>query len=108
MKPDVREKVCEKIREALTGSERSWKLFCDTDGDRRPSPMTLVGYSLCEQAIVPLTTNKGDMDRTATMLGVLNEIRKRGEIRTKVLMIVWNNVKSLKDEPMVSHGVQIP
>eukprot|EP00913_Durusdinium_trenchii_P030803 g28849.t1 len=61
----------------------TWKLFCDTDGDRRPSPYTLLAYGLCDQAIVPLHLNKGDLDRTETMLGVMHELRQRGEIQTQ-------------------------
>ncbi|CAJ1364633.1 unnamed protein product [Effrenium voratum] len=108
MDDEVRKQVCGRIRESLEQSEVSWKLFCDTDGDRRPSPYTMLAYGLCDQAIVPLHLNKGDLDRTETMLGVMHELRQRGEIRTQVLFIVWNFVKVLKDEPVDYHGTLIP
>lgn len=108
MAEDKRRTVATKIRESLERSKESWKLFCDTDGDRRPSPFTLIGYSLCSQAIVPLHLNKGDLDRTETMLGVMHELRSKGEINTQVLMIVWNFVKSQKDEPMKHGSLDIP
>lgn len=85
-----------------------WKLVCDTDGDRRPLVFTKIGYGLCAHAIVPLHLNKGDLDRTETMLGVMDHLRKEGEISTQVLFIVWNFVKSNKDEPMVYNGNSLP
>ncbi|CAK9073133.1 unnamed protein product [Durusdinium trenchii] len=97
MDDDVRKQVVARIRESLDQSTVTWKLFCDTDGDRRPSPYTLLAYGLCDQAIVPLHLNKGDLDRTETMLGVMHELRQRGEIQTQVLFIVWNFVKVQKE-----------
>lgn len=108
MDDDVRKQVVARIRESLDQSTVTWKLFCDTDGDRRPSPYTLLAYGLCDQAIVPLHLNKGDLDRTETMLGVMHELRQRGEIQTQVLFIVWNFVKVQKDEPADYRGMPIP
>jgi len=65
----------------------------------------MLAYGLCDKAIVPLHLNKGDLDRTETMLGVLADLRKEGEVETQVLMVVWNMVKSLKEEPC-EHGGQ--
>jgi len=95
---DKRKELCKKILDSLEKSERTWKLFCDTDGDRRPSPFTMLGYGLCSQAIVPLHLNKGDLDRTETMLGMLADLRQKGEVTTQVLMVVWNMVTSRKEE----------
>eukprot|EP00435_Cladocopium_sp_Y103_P017206 s2255_g4.t1 len=81
---------CSRVRHQLTG------------------PYTLLAYGLCDQAIVPLHLNKGDLDRTETMLGVMNEYRQRGVIQTQVLFIVWNFVKVQKDEPMDYRGMPIP
>jgi len=108
MEEEARQRMCTKIRDSLEKSPKAWKLFCDTDGDRRPSPFTLLGYGLCSQAIVPLHLNKGDLDRTETMLGMLHDLRQRGLISTQVLFVVWNFVKSLKDEPFEYKGVQLP
>ncbi|CAE7350460.1 unnamed protein product [Symbiodinium microadriaticum] len=108
MSDDVRKEVCERIRDSLEKSTETWKLFCDTDGDRRPSPYTMLAYGLCDEAIVPLHLNKGDLDRTETMLGVMHELRQRGEIRTQVLFIVWNFVKVLKDDPVEYQGMTLP
>lgn len=104
MADDARRSICARILQGLRNSETTWKLFCDTDGDRRPSPFTLLGYGLCSQAIVPLHLNKADLDRTETMLYVLNDLRERGVVDTKVLCVVWNMVKVLKDEPCENEG----
>jgi len=108
MPDEKRKTLCEKIRESLRSSSKTWKLFCDTDGDRRPSPFTMLGYSLCEYALVPMHLNKADQARIETMFGLMNEMRKAGEINTQVLFIVWNMVKSQKDEPMNHGGVMLP
>lgn len=108
MKVDERQRIVAKIKESLDKSEATWKLFCDSDGDRRPSLFTKIGYGLCSHAIVPLHLNKADLDRTETMLGVMQELREKGEISTQVLFIVWNFVKSNKDEPMVHNGNSLP
>mmetsp|Transcript_22338 Transcript_22338/g.64151 ORF Transcript_22338/g.64151 Transcript_22338/m.64151 type:complete len:357 (-) Transcript_22338:137-1207(-) len=106
---DERRKIiCRKIRDSLANSSTTWKLFCDTDGDRRPSAFTMLGYGLCPEAIIPLHLSKGDLDRIETMLGMMNEMRKAGEIDTQVLLIVWNMVKSQKDEPTVHKGFTLP
>lgn len=108
LKVEDRKKMCKKIKESLENSGQTWKLFCDTDGDRRPSPYTLIAYGLCSGAIVPLHLNKSDLDRTETMLGLMHYYREQGEINTQVLFVVWNFVKSLKDEPMEHNGAQLP
>lgn len=108
MEVEERKRIVAKIQQSLCGSEATWKLFCDTDGDRRPSLFTKIGYGLCSHAIVPLHLNKADLDRTETMLGVMQELRDLGEISTQVLFIVWNFVKSNKDEPMVHNGTSLP
>jgi len=103
-----RKSLCAMILEGMEKSEQTWKLFCDTDGDRRPSPYTMLGYGLCDKAIVPLHLNKGDLDRTETMLGMLVEMRAKGEISTKVELVVWNIVKSLKEEVCKRNDFEIP
>lgn len=103
-----RKRIVSKIQESIQASEVTWKLFCDTDGDRRPSFFTKIGYGLCDRAIVPLHLNKADLDRTETMLGVMQELREANEISTQVLFIVWNFVKSNKDEPMEYKGNRLP
>jgi len=57
-----RRQVSQRIKDSLEKNPETWKLFCDTDGDRRPSPFTMIAYSLCSGAIVPLHLNKGDLD----------------------------------------------
>jgi len=108
MEDEARRRICQRVLESLRSSPTTWKLFCDTDGDRRPSPFTMLGYGLCDQAIVPLHLNKCDLDRAETMLGVMHQLRKEGEISTKVLFVVWNFVKSLKDEPCEHAGIALP
>jgi hypothetical protein len=105
-----RKKICDKIRDSLTKDTATmWKLFCDTDGDRRPSPNTLIAYQLCEYAIVPLHLNRADLDRTETMLAVMDDYRNnKKEISTKVALLVWNFVKTQKDEPCAHKGNEFP
>lgn len=106
--PAARKAVAQKIRTSLEASRDTWKLFCDTDGDRRPSPFTMLAYSLAELAIVPLHCSKSDLDRTETMFGMMNEMRKSGEISTQILMIIWNFVKSQKNDPCEHEGLSLP
>ncbi|CAE8596755.1 unnamed protein product [Polarella glacialis] len=108
LEDEARRAICSRIQSSLEGSSTNWKLFCDTDGDRRPSPFTMIAYGLCNQAIVPLHLNQADLDRTETMLGVLHDLRSRGEIQTQVLFIVWNFVKCLKDEECEYKGLMLP
>lgn len=108
MKAEDRWRVCDKIKKTLVQHADTWKIFCDTDGDRRPSQFTLIGYCLCDRAIVPLHLNKADLDRTETMLGVMQEYRGLGEINTQVLFIVWNFVKSIKDGETRHNGTTLP
>mmetsp|Transcript_912 Transcript_912/g.1867 ORF Transcript_912/g.1867 Transcript_912/m.1867 type:complete len:358 (-) Transcript_912:105-1178(-) len=108
MDDETRQRICQRILDSLKSSPTTWKLFCDTDGDRRPSPNTMLGYGLCDQAIVPLHLNKCDLERAETMLGVMDLLRKEGKISTQVLFVVWNFVKSLKDEPCEHRGVTLP
>lgn len=108
MNTESRKRICKKIRDSLKASDRTWKLFCDTDGDRRPAPFTMLAYGLCEQAIVPLALSKADLDRIETIIFHLNKLRQSGEISTQILFLVWNLVKSQKDEPMEHHGIPLP
>lgn len=104
----TRKTLCEKILQSFQASDKTWKLFCDTDGDRRPSLFTKIGYGLCPHAIVPLHLNKGDLERTYTMLGVLNELRQAGEISTQVAFVVWNFVNSNKNSGTTHKGLSLP
>jgi cellulose biosynthesis protein BcsQ len=104
MTSDARKRLSSKILESLNKTPVTWRLFCDTDGDRRPSAFTMLAYSLCPEAIVPLHLNKADLDRTETMLWMLQGMRESNEIDTQVLMVVWNFVKALKDEPCHHQG----
>jgi cellulose biosynthesis protein BcsQ len=108
MSLDQRRKIIQKIKDALNKSPDTWKLFCDTDGDRRPKDFTKIAYGLCPEAIVPLHLNKGDLDRTETMLGVLNQMRQAGEVSTQVLLIVWNFVTPQNNSPMTYKSMQFP
>lgn len=91
MKDDVRKQISTEVRESLDNSATTWKLLCDTDGDRRPCPMTLLGYSLCTEAIVPLNLSKADLQRMKQMLRMMNELKESGEILAQVLFVVWNS-----------------
>lgn len=108
MQDEARKRICAKIRSSLQNNAAVWRLFCDTDGDRRPSPFTMMGYGLCPHAVVPLHLNKADMDRTQTMLGLLHELREQGQVTTQVQLIVWNFVKVLKDDPCTYRGFELP
>ena len=68
----------------------------------------MMGYGLRPHAIVPLHLNKADMDRTQTMLGRLQELREEGQVATQVLLVVWNFVKVIKDDPCTYKGLDLP
>jgi len=108
MDVNQRKALCKKIKESLQKSTDTWKLFCDSDGDRRPSCFTKIGYGLCDYAVIPLHLNKGDLDRTETMLGVLNELRSKGEVDTKVLSVIWNFVEVRADKASDRNGFPLP
>eukprot|EP00932_Pfiesteria_piscicida_P001028 SRR837773.11002.p1 GENE.SRR837773.11002~~SRR837773.11002.p1 ORF type:complete len:374 (-),score=107.90 SRR837773.11002:56-1087(-) len=108
MTPEELRSTAGRILGALERSPDSWQLFCDTDGDRRPSTFTKLAYNLCDLAIVPLQCSKSDMDRTETMFGMMNDLRQRGEINTQILMVVWNMVKAQRNEPCEVSGLTLP
>jgi len=104
----TRNRVADKVRESLVKSERRWKMFCDTDGDRRPNSLTMLAYGLCKHAVVPLHLSKSDLDRADTMLGMMAKMREKGEIQTQVVAVVWNCVKAYRDEPCEHAGMSLP
>lgn len=104
----TRNRMAGKIRESLDKSERTWKMFCDTDGDRRPNSLTMLAYGLCRHAVVPLHLSKSDLDRADTMLGMMAQMREQGEIQTQVVAVVWNCVKAYRDEPCEHAGMSLP
>lgn len=108
MRVEAMKKITAKIRDSLHASQDTWQIFCDTDGDRRPSPFTKIGYNLCDRAVVLLHLNKADLDRTETMLGVLHHLREAGEIHTQVGLVVWNFMKAYKNEPTTYRGQELP
>eukprot|EP00811_Abedinium_folium_P035964 NODE_8714_length_1474_cov_8.576095.p1 GENE.NODE_8714_length_1474_cov_8.576095~~NODE_8714_length_1474_cov_8.576095.p1 ORF type:complete len:408 (-),score=102.39 NODE_8714_length_1474_cov_8.576095:131-1354(-) len=108
IKLDQHRRICAKILNSLHMAEETWKLFCDTDGDRRPAAFTRIAYGLCTQAIVPLHLNRTDKDRTHSMLSYMHDMRMKGEISTRVLFVVWNMVNSVKDEPCDYNGIVAP
>jgi len=104
----TRNRVAGKIKESLDKNEKRWKLFCDTDGDRRPNSLTMLAYGLCRHAVVPLHLSKSDLDRAETMLGMMAHMRSQGEIQTQVVAVVWNCVKAYRDEPCEHAGMRLP
>jgi len=104
----TRSRVAGKVRDALEKSERTWRMFCDTDGDRRPNSLTMLAYGFCRHAVVPLRLSKTDLDRADTMLGMMAQMRERGEIQTQVAVVVWNCVKAYRDEPCEHAGMILP
>jgi len=97
------------LREGLSktpGAE--WKLFIDTDGDRRPSAGTRLGYALGDLCIVPLQPDESDFGRIVPMFEVMRELWRLGEMRCKIQMIVWNKLQLYKSAPGPLGSFQTP
>jgi len=104
-----RGEVAEALRAALVESESKWKVMCDTDGDQGFSDYTKIAHALCDNCIIPLKTNVNDFsNRCVPMLEELWELKERGQARSRVQLIVWNEVDVQKNAPSPVSGLITP
>lgn len=93
-----RDRICYRLRQALGDSDKSWRVFIDTDGDRRPNSLTRLGYLLADFCVVPIQADVCDFQRVEQMLSVLGTLREKGEANCKVQLLLWNKVQAYKSE----------
>jgi len=93
-----RSAICEALRKALTKSDKTWRVFVDTDGDRRPNSLTKLGYLLADFCVVPIQPDECDFQRVEQMLGVLGSLIGKEEANCKVGLLLWNRVQVYKGE----------
>lgn len=97
---DDRRKICETLRRTLTESDATWRVFIDTDGDRRPNPLTRLGYLLADYLVIPIQADEADFQRIEQMIDVLADIKDRGEATTLTIQLLcWNKVQVHKGDP---------
>lgn len=94
-----RECICKAIQGALTNSDKTWRVFIDTDGDRRPNSLTCLGYLLADFCVMPIQADQCDFERVGQMLDVLKSLRDEGLARCQVELLLWNRVQFYKAEP---------
>ncbi|KAJ1480523.1 hypothetical protein T484DRAFT_1810471 [Baffinella frigidus] len=112
--------IAATLRKALEESDGKWKLLVDTDGDQGFSDYTKIAHAVCDRCIIPLKTNVNDFsNRCIPMLEAraphsappANELcqsRLRGEARSRVQMIVWNEIDIYKNAPSSVSGLITP
>jgi hypothetical protein len=99
-----RSRICERLRSSLDDSDRTWRVFIDTDGDRRPNSLTRLGYLLADFCVVPIQADVCDFQRVEQMLGLLGNLREQGEANCQVQLLLWNKVQVYKgDASVVGH-----
>ena len=104
-----RKAIAETLRECLSASSAAWRLMCDTDGDQGFSDYTKIAHGLCDSVIVPLKTNVNDFsNRCVPMMEELFLGRQAGEARSRIQMIVWNEVDVYKNAASTVSGLITP
>eukprot|EP00284_Hemiselmis_tepida_P000795 CAMPEP_0174946888 /NCGR_PEP_ID=MMETSP1355-20121228/85262_1 /TAXON_ID=464990 /ORGANISM="Hemiselmis tepida, Strain CCMP443" /LENGTH=358 /DNA_ID=CAMNT_0016194335 /DNA_START=97 /DNA_END=1170 /DNA_ORIENTATION=- len=104
-----RVEVADAVRRALETSKGTWKVFFDSDGDQGFSDYTKIGHALCDRAVIPLKTNVNDFsNRCVPMLEELYTMRVEGEARSRVQLVVWNEVNVQKNEASAVSGLITP
>ncbi|CAD7928945.1 unnamed protein product [Amoebophrya sp. A25] len=92
-------RIANALRESLEKTADTWKIFIDTDGDRRPSPSTRLAYALADLCIIPLQPDESDFQRLQPMFAMMAALWNDGEMRCKIQMIVWNKLQVYKLTP---------
>ena len=105
----LRGDIAATLRDSLEHSEHAWKLLCDTDGDQGFSDYTKIAHALCDSCIIPLKTNVNDFsNRCVPMMEELYLLRQNGEARTRIQMVVWNEVDVYKNTACGVSGLITP
>jgi len=101
--------IAETLRKALEKSPDRWKILCDSDGDQGFSDYSKIAHALCDGVIIPLKTNVNDFsNRVVPMMEELFQLKGKGEARSCVQMIVWNEVDVQKNVPSKVSGSLTP
>eukprot|EP00397_Hematodinium_sp_SG-2012_P053394 GEMP01063708.1.p1 GENE.GEMP01063708.1~~GEMP01063708.1.p1 ORF type:complete len:354 (+),score=81.33 GEMP01063708.1:51-1112(+) len=91
-------RISDIFRRAFEQSKDAWRIFIDTDGDRRPAPFTKLAYALGERIIVPLQPDEADFNRLEQMISTLAKMKSRGELNCRVQLVAWNKLQLYKHE----------
>ena len=75
--------LANKMRESLENTAENWKIFIDTDGDRRPSSATRLAYALGDLCIIPVQPDASDFERLAPMFNMMGGMYERGEMKCR-------------------------
>merc|ERR1719191_1605549 len=94
-----RMKICESLRSALESSDKTWRVFIDTDGDRRPNMLTRLGYLLADYCVVSIQADVSDFQRVEQMFELLAKKREKGEARCQIQLVLWNRMSSYRPDP---------
>jgi len=97
--PEEMRTIAQHIRQALEQDPRTWKVFIDTDGDRRPAPFTRLGYALADYCIIPIAPDESDFARLLPMFKTLQGMYEREEMRCRVQFICWNKLQLYRKAP---------
>jgi len=93
-----RARITEALYRALKESDKTWRVFIDTDGDRRPNSLTKLGYLLADFCVLPIQADECDFQRVEQMLSVLGELRDRDQANCQVQLMMWNRVQVYNSE----------
>lgn len=105
----LRRDIAATLRDSLEHSEHAWKVLCDTDGDQGFSDYTKIAHALCDSCIIPLKTNVNDFsNRCVPMMEELYLLRQNGEARSRIQMVVWNEVDVYKNTASPVSGLITP
>merc|ERR1719191_1489609 len=91
-----RARICEALRRALEESDKTWRVFIDTDGDRRPNALTRLGYLLADYCVVPIQADVSDFERVEQMFELLARYRQNGEAKCQVQLVLWNRMSAYR------------
>lgn len=89
-------KYAEAIRSSLENDENPWKVFIDTDGDRRPSPFTKLGYCVADLIVVPLEPDFADFNRLEQMITTVDALKDTLNFHSKISTVIWNKIQLTK------------
>lgn len=95
------------IRRALEVATQPWKVFVDTDGDRRPALFTQLGYCLADYVIIPLQADIADFQRLEAMIDIVAQLSEELKFHAKISQVIWNRLQLNKTEADVHGSFQL-
>lgn len=90
---EERKRIASAMRKALEDSKDTWKVFLDTDGDRRPSPNTQIAYDFADYCVIPLEPDECDFGRLEPMIEFMAEAHANGDMACRVQLMCWNRLQ---------------